>query len=136
MCTNNVFYFRAPSLEYHSISCAHACLPACLPACLFSFYFECTTFHCHCHCHCYSYAFDRVFDASESQVNVFDATAKFLIPSVLEGFNATVFAYGQVRMAALHGIQDKNISCRKIGLYQFALLSFIFFKLFFLLQTL
>jgi len=42
-----------------------------------------------------------VFDASESQVNVFDATAKFLIPSVLEGFNATVFAYGQVKCPSL-----------------------------------
>jgi kinesin family protein 18/19 len=37
-----------------------------------------------------------VFDASETQVHVYDATAKFLIPSVLDGFNATVFAYGQV----------------------------------------
>jgi hypothetical protein len=68
--------------------------------------------------HYNSYAFDRVFDASESQVNVFDATAKFLIPSVLEGFNATVFAYGQVRMAALHGIKDKNFTRRKIELCQ------------------
>ena len=30
---------------------------------------------------------------------VYDATAKFLIPNVLDGFNATVFAYGQVRWA-------------------------------------
>ncbi len=41
------------------------------------------------------YAFDRVFGESDSQGDVYDATARFLIPSVLDGFNATVFAYGQ-----------------------------------------
>ncbi len=40
------------------------------------------------------YAFDYVFDASSSQESVYNHTSKFLIHGVLDGFNATVFAYG------------------------------------------
>ena len=40
------------------------------------------------------YAFDHVFDESASQQYVYDKTCKFLISGVLQGFNATVFAYG------------------------------------------
>jgi len=41
------------------------------------------------------FAFDRIFDENDNQTDVYNATARFLIPSVLDGFNATVFAYGQ-----------------------------------------
>ena len=41
------------------------------------------------------YAFDHVFASEDSQVTVFNHTTKFLIQGVLDGFNATVFAYGQ-----------------------------------------
>jgi kinesin family protein 18/19 len=40
------------------------------------------------------YAFDVVFDSKTTQEIVFEKTTKPLIDSVLEGFNATVFAYG------------------------------------------
>ena len=40
------------------------------------------------------YMFDVVSDARADQDDVFSATAKTLISSVLEGYNATVFAYG------------------------------------------
>ncbi|KAF4654434.1 Kinesin [Perkinsus olseni] len=40
------------------------------------------------------YAFDHVFEANCSQSHVYENTAQFLIPGVLHGFNATVFAYG------------------------------------------
>ena len=36
------------------------------------------------------YAFDRVFDEGDAQVEVYNSTARFLIPSVLDGYNATV----------------------------------------------
>lgn len=42
----------------------------------------------------YKYAFDRVFDDTATQQEVFEETTKGLIDAVLNGFNATVFAYG------------------------------------------
>lgn len=41
------------------------------------------------------YAFDRVFDVKENNLDVYEAKAKELVRSVVDGFNATVFAYGQ-----------------------------------------
>ncbi len=41
-----------------------------------------------------SMAFDYVFDEYASQENIFNSTTKFLIEGVVNGFNATVFAYG------------------------------------------
>lgn len=40
------------------------------------------------------YIFDVVSDARADQQEVYSATAKILLGSVLEGYNATVFAYG------------------------------------------
>ncbi|ETP31735.1 hypothetical protein F442_19425 [Phytophthora nicotianae P10297] len=40
------------------------------------------------------YAFDYVFSASDGQQKIYQQTTKFLIHGVLNGFNATVFAYG------------------------------------------
>lgn len=41
------------------------------------------------------YAFDYVFEPGSSQDSVYHHATKFLIHGVLDGFNATVFAYGQ-----------------------------------------
>jgi len=40
------------------------------------------------------YAFDYAFDQNDDTSMVFENTTKFLIPGVINGFNATVFAYG------------------------------------------
>ncbi|EGR28601.1 kinesin motor domain protein [Ichthyophthirius multifiliis] len=40
------------------------------------------------------YAFDFAFDQNDVQEEVFEKTSNFLLDGVLEGFNATVFAYG------------------------------------------
>ena len=40
------------------------------------------------------YIFDRVFDQDAQQVDVFEGTTKKLLDGLLDGFNATVFAYG------------------------------------------
>jgi len=40
------------------------------------------------------FIFDRVFDRDATQQDVFEATSKPLLTNVLDGFNATVFAYG------------------------------------------
>ena len=43
----------------------------------------------------YRFSFDRIFPPKASQKDVFDIAAKPIIDSVLEGFNGTIFAYGQ-----------------------------------------
>lgn len=44
---------------------------------------------------CESYKFDEVFSESASQKRVYEAVAKPVVESVLEGYNGTVMAYGQ-----------------------------------------
>ena len=48
------------------------------------------------------YAFDYVFNESDDQVAVYSHTTKFMIQGVLDGFNATVFAYGQTGTGKTH----------------------------------
>jgi len=48
------------------------------------------------------FAFDRVFDENASQIELFENTTKFLLPGVLNGFNATVFAYGPTGSGKTH----------------------------------
>jgi kinesin family protein 6/9 len=43
----------------------------------------------------YEYRFDRIYDQTTSQEEIFDAVAKDSVMSVLEGYNSTIFAYGQ-----------------------------------------
>ncbi|KAJ3134119.1 Kinesin- protein 6 [Physocladia obscura] len=43
----------------------------------------------------YNYAFNRVFDQSTSQEEIFDHVAKDVILSAMDGYNGTIFAYGQ-----------------------------------------
>jgi hypothetical protein len=40
------------------------------------------------------FCFDRVFDESATQQQVYDTSARELVPGVFDGYNATVFAYG------------------------------------------
>ena len=51
-----------------------------------------------------TFAFDRVFDENTSQGDVYEATTKSLLDSVLDGFNATVFAYGATGCGKTHTI--------------------------------
>lgn len=43
----------------------------------------------------YRFSFDRIFAPTANQQDVFDLAARPIIDSVLEGFNGTIFAYGQ-----------------------------------------
>lgn len=42
-----------------------------------------------------AYTFDRVYDEDSTQKEVYDTTARKVVSSCLEGYNATIFAYGQ-----------------------------------------
>lgn len=50
------------------------------------------------------YAFDRVFDSTASQTDVFEETCKPLLDGILNGYNATVFAYGATGCGKTHTI--------------------------------
>ncbi|OZJ04833.1 hypothetical protein BZG36_02322, partial [Bifiguratus adelaidae] len=50
------------------------------------------------------YAFDRVFDETAGQEEVWEETTKDLIDGVLNGYNATVFAYGATGCGKTHTI--------------------------------
>ena len=50
------------------------------------------------------FAFDRVFDENTNQADVYDGTTKKLLDSVLDGYNATVFAYGATGCGKTHTI--------------------------------
>lgn len=49
-----------------------------------------------------TYQFDNVFGPEWSTSQVYAATAQHLISKVVEGFNATVFAYGQTSSGKTH----------------------------------
>lgn len=45
----------------------------------------------------HTFTFDRVYDQNCDQSKVYSTTAKAVVESSLQGYNATIFAYGQVR---------------------------------------
>lgn len=50
------------------------------------------------------FTLDAVFGAQSTQEEVFMDAAEPLIEDVMKGYNATIFAYGQVRFLTLYGI--------------------------------
>jgi Kinesin motor domain len=42
-----------------------------------------------------AFTFDTVFDSNCKQIDVYNTTAKPIVESVLNGYNGTIFAYGQ-----------------------------------------
>lgn len=51
-----------------------------------------------------TFGFDRIFDDNASQADVYEATTKPLLDSVIDGYNATVFAYGATGCGKTHTI--------------------------------
>lgn len=51
-----------------------------------------------------TFGFDRVFDENTTQGEVYEATTRGLLDSVLDGYNATVFAYGATGCGKTHTI--------------------------------
>ncbi|TFK74429.1 kinesin-like protein [Pluteus cervinus] len=54
------------------------------------------------------FMFDRVFDHGASQQGVYEATAQPLLKGLLEGYNATVFAYGATGCGKTHTISGTD----------------------------
>lgn len=51
------------------------------------------------------FGFDRVFDENVTQQEVYEATTRGLLDNILDGFNATVFAYGATGCGKTHTIR-------------------------------
>ena len=52
-----------------------------------------------------TYSFDYVYDMDATQEFVYENTAKSAVCSVLEGFNATIMAYGQTGTGKTHTME-------------------------------
>ena len=55
-----------------------------------------------------SYTFDHCFSSDATQEEVYDATVRNSVSAVLEGYNATVFAYGQTGTGKTFTMQGSN----------------------------
>uniref|UniRef100_A0A7N8WK80 Kinesin-like protein n=1 Tax=Mastacembelus armatus TaxID=205130 RepID=A0A7N8WK80_9TELE len=55
------------------------------------------------------YMFDRVFQSSTTQEQVYNACAQKIVKDVLEGYNGTIFAYGQTSSGKTHTMET-NLS--------------------------
>ncbi|XP_019363745.1 PREDICTED: kinesin-1 heavy chain [Gavialis gangeticus] len=53
------------------------------------------------------YVFDRVFQSSTTQEQVYNDCAKKIVKDVLEGYNGTIFAYGQTSSGKTHTMEGK-----------------------------
>ena len=51
-----------------------------------------------------TFGFDRIFDENVTQAEVYEATTRNVLDSVLDGYNATVFAYGATGCGKTHTI--------------------------------
>ena len=56
----------------------------------------------------HSYTFDRVFDASSDNRQVYEATTKRIVRDVVEGVNGAVFAYGQTSSGKTHTMRGSD----------------------------
>lgn len=56
------------------------------------------------------FTFDRVFDMNTTQVDIYQTAALPIVESVLEGFNGTIFAYGQTSSGKTHTMQGVDIN--------------------------
>lgn len=55
-----------------------------------------------------AFTFDQVFDWNSTQEQVYEDAAKPIVISVLEGYNGTVFAYGQTGTGKTHTMEGKD----------------------------
>jgi len=60
------------------------------------------------------FTFDRIFDPSSLQSQVFETVGVPLVATVFEGYNGTIFAYGQTSSGKTHTMQGPDITDPKM----------------------
>ena len=53
------------------------------------------------------FSFDKVFDTNTSQEEVYNYSASSIIDSIVQGFNGTIFAYGQTASGKTYTMQGE-----------------------------
>ena len=64
----------------------------------------------------YNFTLDRIFNSNESQQTIYEIAAKPIIESVLEGFNGTIFAFGQTSSGKTFTMQGEIDNSEKEGI--------------------
>nr|XP_014435293.2 kinesin heavy chain [Pelodiscus sinensis] len=62
------------------------------------------------------YVFDRVLPPNTTQEQVYNACAKQIVKDVLEGYNGTIFAYGQTSSGKTHTMEGKLHDSQLMGI--------------------
>ena len=57
-----------------------------------------------------TFSFDNVFAPDSAQSLIYEQSAFFLVESVLDGYNGTIFAYGQTGCGKTHTMMGGNES--------------------------
>eukprot|EP00164_Ancoracysta_twista_P001307 GFYU01001710.1.p1 GENE.GFYU01001710.1~~GFYU01001710.1.p1 ORF type:complete len:837 (-),score=324.28 GFYU01001710.1:210-2720(-) len=55
-----------------------------------------------------TFTFDSVYDWNSTQRQIYDETARPIVESVMEGYNGTIFAYGQTGTGKTHTMEGKD----------------------------
>uniref|UniRef100_A0A3B3RYS9 Kinesin-like protein n=1 Tax=Paramormyrops kingsleyae TaxID=1676925 RepID=A0A3B3RYS9_9TELE len=63
-----------------------------------------------------SYVFDRVFPTNTTQEQVYNTCARQIVRDVLEGYNGTIFAYGQTSSGKTHTMEGKLHDEERMGI--------------------
>ncbi|XP_072533765.1 kinesin-like protein KIF3C [Salminus brasiliensis] len=63
-----------------------------------------------------TFTFDAAYDGSSRQTDLYDETVRPLIDSVLQGFNGTVFAYGQTGTGKTYTMQGQWMDAERRGI--------------------
>lgn len=56
------------------------------------------------------FTFDQIFNANSTQSEVFDNSAKDIVEKFIEGYNGTIFAYGQTGCGKTYTIEGEELS--------------------------
>lgn len=56
------------------------------------------------------FTFDRIFDSESTQSEVFENAAKDIVGKFIEGYNGTIFAYGQTGCGKTYTIEGEELS--------------------------
>ena len=64
----------------------------------------------------FTFQFDKIFNTMSTQKEIYDYSAKELVDSVLSGYNATIFAYGQTASGKTYTMQGQLNSPEKEGI--------------------
>ena len=62
------------------------------------------------------FSFDAVFDTNSTQVDIYNETARPIVDKVLQGYNGTIFAYGQTGTGKTYTMSGEKTSPQVRGI--------------------